>query len=43
MTLHLMECLQFDNCKKYVFKAGESHTNFLLCLNAMKDYGLEEK
>jgi hypothetical protein len=38
-----MEYLQLDNGKKYIFKIGESQTNFLQCLNAMEGHSLKEK
>jgi hypothetical protein len=43
MTFRPMEYLQPDDGEKYVFKVGESQTNFLRCLNAMEGHSLEEK
>jgi hypothetical protein len=43
MTLRPMEYFQLDNGEKYVFKSGESQTDFLRCLNTIKGGSLEEK
>jgi hypothetical protein len=43
MTLRPMEYFQPSNGEKYVFKGGESQTDFLQCLNTMEGDSLEEK